>query len=458
MVINMVTPEGHFLDVLFKLLNASNVRYAVMRNYESLPYSAGGSDLDILVAHQDGERTKMILHNAIRSANGVSLGISETLGFFKVYAYGQNSGANCTWWGQCIDVNIGLFFKGMSQLKEDEPLPIQIYREINVLAVGIAGVLGVLKEVLNNGTYPDRYASTARLGVTLDWEAIKKLLAPMGDVALEHLKALILNDVPSQEKSTACYQFRKTLLNHAMIFHASQYFIGRVIYERNKVRRYFKPSGIVIAILGVDGAGKSTIINAIKPVLDYATHNATVIQHLRPGLLPPLARLKDKEAVLIGPVLDPHGSKPSSAIGSVFRLIYLMMDYTFGYWLKTRLKIAKHPTVVIFDRYAYDMVIDPRRFRIALPAVITRWFTRLAPKPDLIFCLYGNPPVIAARKCELPLAEVTRQVIALKEFAAIEPRAVLISTESTVDQARDQVLEAISKYCIERTGRSSHFG
>lgn len=211
--------------------------------------------------------------------------------------------------------------------------------------------------------------------------------------------------------------------------------------------------GFFIAILGVDGAGKSTIINAIKPTLDEATHNATVVKHLRPSWLPPLARFKGKNVVPNGPVLDPHSSKPSGAIGSLFRLTYLMMDYILGYRLKIRPQIAKQPTVVIFDRYVYDLELDPHRFRINLPAALIRWFTCFAPKPDRIFCLHGRPEIIAARKRELPIDEVSRQVKAIKAFAASEPRAILISTEGTVEAARNQVLQAICDYCSIRTGK-----
>jgi len=104
------------------------------------------------------------------------------------------------------------------------------------------------------------------------------------------------------------------------------------------------------------------------------------------------------------------------------------------------------------------MTESTRRFRIAFPAKVIRWFTRFAPKTDLIFCLYGNPVALAARKQELPLEEVRRQVDALKTFAASEPRTVLISTEGTVEQARDQVLEAIANYCAKRAERSARVG
>jgi thymidylate kinase len=212
-----------------------------------------------------------------------------------------------------------------------------------------------------------------------------------------------------------------------------------------------RPPGLVIAVLGTDGAGKSTLISAITPTLSAATHGAFVVKHLRPGLLPPLAHLKGGAAQHEGPVTNPHASKPSGTPGSLFRVVYLMADYVLGYWLAVRPKIAKSPAIVLFDRYAYDMALDPRRFRIGLPAWLVSWFTRFAPRPDIILCLNGDPDIIAARKRELPREEVKRQTEALRVFASHEPRAVLVSTDGTVEQARDSILAALWECCARRT-------
>jgi len=226
-------------------------------------------------------------------------------------------------------------------------------------------------------------------------------------------------------------------------------------YERFKLQLFENPYGFVIAILGVDGVGKSTLIDAIKPVLDKATNNALFVQHLRPSLLPPLARLKGKKAVHEGPVLEPHASPPSGIIGSLIRLVYLTLDYILGYWVKIRPKIAKQPAIVLFDRYAYDMAIDPLRFRIGLSGKVVEWFTRLAPKPDLIICLYASPEVIASRKQELPLEETRRQVKALRAFARKEPRAVLISNEGSIDEVRERVLQTLYDFFEHRWEKKS---
>jgi len=444
-------PEGFFLKKFFDNLNASGICYAVMRNHEPLPFSSGGSDLDIIVAPNHAEQARMIAFKAIRSAGGVPIGIAESPGFFKVYALGKEEKSTESWWGVCLDFNAGLYFRGLRLLDEHIAWPLRYHHGISVLDDGFAGVLGILKEVLNNEIYPVRYIEAARMVASSDdWHQIEALLAPMGTGVLTRLRAMLLSDLPAEKLLDECRKLRQEFMQYVFSQHAVLSCWARVIYEWCKVRRYLKSSGVVIAILGVDGAGKSTVINAILPALNAATHNAVVVQHLRPTLLPPLARLKGKKHLPVGPVLKPHGSSPSGILGSLFRMVYLTLDYFLGYWLWTRPKIAKQPTVVIFDRYAYDMALDPRRFRIGLSSRVAGWFASLVPKPDLIFCLYGDPEVIAARKGELPVEETKRQINALREFAECEPRAVLISTDTGIDETRDQVLQTLCTFLEKR--------
>lgn len=447
-------PESFFLVRFFEQLNDKNIRYAVMRNHEHLPYSGGGSDLDVIVAAEDGIRFRALVLSAVCAAGGVPIGIAESIGFFKLYVFGRVPDKAYRWWGIRLDINIGLYFKGHSILIDPAPWPTKSYRSISVLSDGFAGVLGVLKEVLNNGTYPSRYARAARQGVATDWPNIKALIAPMGSKAIAQFRKIVVSHCPGKNQAAECRALHNMVVRHAMLPHLGTYVWERLAYEGYKLRRYFNPSGKIVAILGTDGVGKTTIINAIKPVLDDATHNATIVKHLRPNLLPPLASLKGKNKVgesANGQTVDPHGSTPSGFLGSIIRLIYLLLDYVFGYWLKTRPAIAKQPTVIIFDRYAYDIELDPRRFRIDLPGQIIRLFTRFVPKPDLIICLYGEPEEISLRKQELPMEEVKRQTEALLEFAERESHAVLVSTNGTVEQARDAVLLELQKYCTKKS-------
>ena len=63
------TPESFFLIELFKELEAAKIRYCVLRNYQLLPHTLDGSDLDLLVLPKDFERARKVLRD-VASMNG----------------------------------------------------------------------------------------------------------------------------------------------------------------------------------------------------------------------------------------------------------------------------------------------------------------------------------------------------------------------------------------------------
>jgi thymidylate kinase len=453
--------EEVFLRELFAVFETMDVCYAVLRNYDTLPTSLNGSDLDILVHPDDAGKAKAAIGQGIARSGGAVLGYVDTANFIKIFSLGKSIGLDpMQWWGARLDISLDLQYAGAAQLIDIEILRKRICRHngIRVLDRQLAALLGVIKELLHNDMLPARYIDSARRAVEENWAEICLDLAPVGKSALDQLRDLCLSDPQSPEIKAKAAHLRRTLLWTACVRAPMAFCSGVLGFQWSKVKRIFRPSGLVIAVLGTDGAGKSTIIHAIDPVLAAATHGALFVKHLRPGLLPPLARLKGKKAPQDGPMIDPHGSSPSGAIGSFCRLVYLLIDYVVGYWIIIRPIIAKRPAVVLFDRYAYDMAIDPRRFRINLPGWLLRSFLRLAPRPDLIFCLHGDPGVIAGRKRELPMSEVKRQTHALLDFAAKESRAIVVSTDGTVEQARDQVLTALLEFCAQRTATGARHG
>lgn len=443
--------ERVFLRNFFNSLNAAHVSYVVMRNYTSLPDTLVGSDLDILIAPEDETAIRQIIFNSIENANGAAIGCSSTLNFFKVFAFGRNTEADNNWWGARIDVNIGYAFKGTSVINLEDSFKLQTtHNNIKVLQHGFAAVLGVLKELLNNSQMPERYQIDAEQAVRKDWGRLSLALAPMGQEGLTLFRQMILAKGSKTDVIRQSRALRRALFTQAVRSSPMAFARNRFLHEWAKVRRYLRPSGVIVAVLGTDGVGKSTVINAIKPILNDATHGALEIKHLRPGLLPPLARLKGKQTVQIGPVLDPHGSTPSGMLGSLCRLAYLTMDYILGYWLLLRPKIAKSPTVILFDRYCYDMALDPRRFRLNINQCIIKWFIRWIPKPDIALCLHADPSVILMRKQELSTDEVIRQVNALRRFAQSYPSMILVSTEVKIEKLHDLVIDTLRSLLVKR--------
>lgn len=202
---------------------------------------------------------------------------------------------------------------------------------------------------------------------------------------------------------------------------------------------------LIIAFLGTDGSGKTTIMQMVLPDLEKRIGRKFIIHHLKPDLLPPLGRLRGVNHEAGWVCTNPHGSKPSGFLGSCFRLAYLTLDYVLGYWFKVRPKI-KSPDVAgwIFDRYAYDMLIDPRRFRLKLPHWMIKMALAVIPKPDVVVCLGGDAEKIHTRKPETPTEEVVRQVAELKRFCAGNNRAVWIDTTTSIEASCAAAMAAMS--------------
>jgi hypothetical protein len=132
--------------------------------------------------------------------------------------------------------------------------------------------------------------------------------------------------------------------------------------------------------------------------------------HLRPTLIPAKRSFRsDNLKKKNQDVPNPHEYEPYNYITSFLKFIVLWLDYTFGYLkiLFWRLK----GRVVISDRYFYDMLIDPRRFRIRElglgQKLLLKWLT---PKPTISLFLDVDPEVVFKRKKDLTLDEIRRQM------------------------------------------------
>lgn len=449
---SMCEPEAAFLQRLFAKMAAHGVRYAVMRNYERLPYGVGGSDLDILVWPEYALLARTLLSEAIADAGGVVIGSVSTPLFFQVVALGSCDGR---WWGQCVDLYFGVVHKSATRLACNVELNgvVQLHNNVSVLRRDIAASIGAIKNILVHNEAPQRYLREAVKIGEEEWVDVARVLRPMGKTAIDAYREFLRESSCDHAQKRSLRKLRASLFASAFTVAPASFAVSRLQHEWYRVRRYAKPAGLMIAVLGPDGVGKSTAIRCIESVLTAATHRGLILKHLRPGLLPPLARLRGRKPSTTGTVADPHGSKSSGAAGSCIRATYLLTDYILGYWLSVRPQIAKKPAIVLFDRYAYDLVLDPRRFRIGLPRSVMKRLAQFAPTPDLILCLHAQPEVIAARKKELPLEEIRRQVDELMEFAKNEPRAVLVSTEGTEDEVRERVLTTLRDFFRERAER-----
>jgi thymidylate kinase len=228
---------------------------------------------------------------------------------------------------------------------------------------------------------------------------------------------------------------------------------SRLMEVARKSRRVLAPSGCWITLLGPDGSGKSSLIEALTDVTQPAFRNVHSY-HLRPGLL-----LGGKNSAR-KPVTDPHALPARSVFASLAKLAVFWCDYVGGYWLRVRPRMV-HSTLVIFDRYFHDLLVDSKRYRFNAPRWLTRLAGRFLPLPDLVFILDAPPEVLQARKQEVSLAECTRQCEAYKGLAEdlqSRTRTVVIDTSLPLDECVRTMAGEIFDFLEARTARRYGIG
>lgn len=434
--------EKDFLVSWFSILNHNNIRYAILRNYHTLPDSCGGSDIDIWVKKEDYKNFVRITNDCAIANEGVLASYipDDTCPRIIYQAYG---------WGIQLDVHIGVAkHRGVPYI-DDETIEGHIieYNGIKVLSKEIDILISFLKEVLNNKKCKEKYCiQAAELIDKTAKEDIDKFLKAFSKNArnqiIEVLKKRDFSKTTIQELGILCSKDIQSLGSK------TRYCMSQL----KKLTRVFKQPGYTIAFLGTDGSGKSTVINAITPILNEAFHNGIRYEHMRPNHIPSLAVAmgKKKNDEPTGVCSNPHGSKPSGFAGSLLRVSYYMLDYTWGYFRKVFLDKAFKTHIWLFDRYYYDYLIDPRRGRISLPKWILKFYGIFVPTPDIVLCLGGDPGKIYARKPETSLEEVTRQTNVLKSFCNSNKKAVWIDTTTTPQESIDAAMIAIQKMMEKR--------
>lgn len=163
--------------------------------------------------------------------------------------------------------------------------------------------------------------------------------------------------------------------------------------ERSPAKR-----GAVLSVVGPDGVGKSTLIDAmVKGVLQ----DQEILRIRNVGLLP-------RRTLPQVPVTEPHKDPPYSPPVSLLKVGYVYFDYLLGWFLRLRPFLRKGGWVVL-ERGWWDMAVDPTRYRMRLPSRLMWKLGKVLPHPDLLLVLEAPAEVVFERKKELPVAELRRQ-------------------------------------------------
>lgn len=253
--------------------------------------------------------------------------------------------------------------------------------------------------LLNNSPVPDKYISRLQDLDTAS-EPIDQALSEYYHTPSPEKNQHILHLLAAQPENRG----RRRLKN---VWH----------YMMDTLRSLMGRRGMVITFSGVDGAGKSTVIEKVRVWVEKLHRKRVVVLRHRPSLLPILSAWQKGKSRAEQDAAStlPRQGKNRSILSSMLRFLYYYSDYLFGQ-LYIYVRYILRGDIVLYDRYYFDFINDSRRSNIDLPASITQWGYRLLLKPDLNFFLYADADLILKRKQELSsetIEKLTTQYLSL---------------------------------------------
>ncbi len=364
--------------------------YAVLRNYELLPYDNNSRDIDIIIDKKSYKNIKNDFLDIIVDYNWKVLTYlnSDRLVSY-VCAIDNSCNIEIVQWDFFFDTSVW----GIQLMSADDFLN---HRQFNGFLYHVNIDCNFLDKYLYNRAvgekYPDKYndikiLSSKSLFVT---NKINKLFRCENVEICDNKSKfyLILNAL--------IYNIRRRPV--ALLFDV---FCFLFFFVKNYI---CSNTGFSIAFTGPDGSGKSTIIELLLKQMSPVFDKAHVYFHFRPTLFKNLGEVACSAGIKkdVDRNYDkPHRAEKTGKINSLLRLYYYSLDYIIGYFLKVKVNV-RITRVVVFDRYFTDIVCDSKRSRIYLKyKFLYLWYKALIPKLDYNILLTANPKIILERKKEL---------------------------------------------------------
>jgi thymidylate kinase len=160
--------------------------------------------------------------------------------------------------------------------------------------------------------------------------------------------------------------------------------------------------GFTVTFSGVDGAGKSTVIDVLAYRIEKQLRKPVVVLRHRPSLLPILSVwTKGKQKAHQDATNNlPRQGKNKNVLSSFARFSYYYLDFLIGQFV-VYFKYILRGYVVIYDRYYFDFINDSKRSNIILSKKISSFGYQFLLKPKFNFFLFADANTILERKKEL---------------------------------------------------------
>lgn len=438
--------HAKILSEFFQELGKSNIRFFIIRNYEGLPDKNTSKDVDIILKYGTVKAAERILKDVFRR-NGLSYFYRVIIEECYVH-YAINKKGD---FAIHIDLMNGYINRGVELFTFEELYSQTIdyngFRVLNELYNGV--MLFIYKQFgYRKPKLKEVYKSTI-YDVWLRYPEFSSILEKMlGKDIYPKISACIeQKDFDTMLSYSSIVSQRLRQYSNQTSFVKNQYRrirfitqkVNRIIFRYRKYEKSF-------SVMAPDGTGKTTFLTQLLNRLAFFYVDAPNdikrfhLYHFRPGLFPNLGAVGEKARVMKQDTdfTNPHRAKPAGFLSSLIRITYYWFDYVLGWMYYTR-RDVQYDLYTVYDRYSYDLLVDPRRTRLKLPYWVRRCFVACMPHPKINFFLKASPDVIIKRKAELTHDEIIRQVSAYERLS-VHKNIITIDADRCMDEMIDEAL------------------
>ena len=426
--------QSAFLPLLFRLLDIHTVRYCVLHSWADLPHRLS-SDLDIAVHPHDRNGLVAVIGD-LRAAGFPPIQIFDYSPGAHYFVFAWNATEKPGF--ACVDVlfehwRSGLQAATLGQITASR----QRERGFWVSAPHIEFSYLLAKRTWKGVISAPQTRRIKELAHSLGPQRAKEII---GETFLEPWRGRVLAGCMEGNLACVLSEVRRIPWLTSAVSQPLNLarFLARDAFRR--VQRWVNPTGLLVAVLGTDGTGKSTPIGHLQSQLAPAFRRVKRL-HWAPRVVIPL-RDAAKHT-------NPHSKPIRGRLLSSCFLMAVVIDYWLGFLFSLgRCRARSH--LILFDRYFHDVLVDPRRYRYGGPRWLAFSMARFIPRPDLVLILDANERVIAGRKAELPLHEILRQRRAYMDLQFPSAVKIAVNTETDEDATQSYVSGAIVGHLARR--------
>lgn len=436
------------LKQFFGALSEHEIDYCVIGNYHGLPdYTS--NDVDVWV-------------NDVPQAESILLALAKDCGLVLYMRNKTANGSNNYFYRETtqndfeivkIDLMHEVAYRSIIPIIESDLIRAnrKLYNSFFVANDELEAVLHLIYPLVTFGIVKEKYREKLKMYAqnTRFVSCVRDVLSLK--LAEKILRAVNSSDWGAVERTSNAVRAR-LMLRALLSFGGAR---AKIVWDflNSLARRSIQKNGIVVAFTGIDGAGKTTIKDALVQHSNKFFPKQNCVQYYwRPFLLPRISAFFGGRGQV--EEYSQRGVRVvnSSAIGKLKGLLkyfYYVLDFNIGQ--AKYFRVSHTGGLVVFDRYHFDNIVYPERFGFVVNKNMMRFVDRyFIPQPDMLFYFTASTDSLYNRKMELAKEEIESQKSAYESEIQGNGNVYVICTDGAMDDSLNAVLLACFRKMSER--------